>query len=426
VAWSSKPSPQPELPPGDLPLEGLRVTDLTAFWAGPSATLLLASLGADVIKVEGVKRPDGMRFAAGKPPTFDGWWETGGMFLATNPNKRSLSLELTTPEGQSVAQTLVRASDIVIENFSVRVIGQLGLDWARVTAANPKAIMVRMPAFGLDGPWRDRVGFAQTMEQVSGLAWMTGEVDEPPVIPRGACDPIAGLHAVFAALVALRHREVTGQGSLVEVTMVEAALNIASPVVIERSAYGKSLHRGGNRSWSDAPQGVYPCAGDESWVAITVESDQDWSALRDVLDAGELLSSPALQETTGRRAAADHLDKVIESWTRKRSREHVVNALQAMGVTCAAVTLGPDLLAQPQLKARGFYEELRHPVAGALHIPGLPFKVQSRGAQGWLRVPAPTFGQDNAEVLSAVCELPNEVIDQLARSSVIGDRPAGL
>ena len=178
----------------------LRVTDLTAFWAGPVATQFLGALGADVIKVEGVRRPDGMRFSAARPPTWDQWWEWGPVFLCSNNNKRGISIELSTDAGRSIALDLIAASDLVIENFSPRVMENFGLKWDAVSAANPRAVMVRMPAFGLDGPWRDRVGFAQTMEQATGMAWMTGHADGPPLIPRGVCDPIAGLHAVFAAV----------------------------------------------------------------------------------------------------------------------------------------------------------------------------------------------------------------------------------
>ena len=191
-------------------MSDIRITDFTAFWAGPVATQLLGSLGADVIKVEGVRRPDGMRFSAGRPPDWDQWWEWGPVFLCSNNNKRGVSVELSTGAGRSVALELIAASDLVIENFSPRVMENFGLELGRGAAANPRAVMVRMPAFGLDGPWRDRVGFAQTMEQATGMAWMTGHADGPPVIPRGVCDPIAGLHAAFAAVAALVIRDRDG------------------------------------------------------------------------------------------------------------------------------------------------------------------------------------------------------------------------
>ena len=213
VQWPARETPMvaAESAPAD-PLADIRIMDLTAFWAGPAGSLVLGSLGADVVKVEGLKRPDGMRFAGGKPPTVDHWWETGSVFLAVNQNKRGVTLELGTSEGDRLARQLLASCDVVMENFSPRVMTNLGLDWDVVSSVNPHALMVRMPAFGLDGPWRDRVGFAQTMEQVSGMAWLTGEADGAPVIPRGACDPIAGLHAAFATIVGLEHRRRTRSG----------------------------------------------------------------------------------------------------------------------------------------------------------------------------------------------------------------------
>ena len=171
------------------------------------------------------------------------------------------------------------AADAAVENFSPRVMDNLGLVYDELAALNPRLIMVRMPAFGLDGPWRDRVGFAQTMEQLTGMAWLTGFADGPPVIPRGPCDPLAGLHALVALLVALEHRARTGRGQLIEATMVEAALNAAAEMVLEHGAYGTHLARDGNRGPVGAPQNLYACRGDDRWLALAVTSDAQWRAL---------------------------------------------------------------------------------------------------------------------------------------------------
>ncbi len=189
-----------------LPFAGLRVLDFTAFWAGPVVTHYLATLGADVIKVESIQRPDGMRFASARSPGTDHWWEWAPMTHGVNLGKRGVTLDLARPQGVALGKRLAAQVDAVVENFSPRVMENLGLGWEALRAVNPRLIMVRMPAFGLDGPWRDRVGFAQTMEQISGMAWVTGHADGPPVIPRGPCDPLAGLHAAVALVVALEHR----------------------------------------------------------------------------------------------------------------------------------------------------------------------------------------------------------------------------
>ena len=184
--------------------------------------------------------------------------------------KRGLTLNLADPAGLNLCKELIKSCDVFIENFSPRVVEGFGLDWEGVHKINPETIVVRMPAFGLSGPWRDNVGFAQTMEQMSGLAWMTGHAEDQPRIQRGPCDPLAGMHAAFATLVALAEREKTGTGHLLECTMVEGALNAAAEMAVEWSAYGVEISRDGNRGPEGAPQNVYACAGDENWLALCV------------------------------------------------------------------------------------------------------------------------------------------------------------
>lgn len=403
-----------------LPLSNIRVTDLTAFWAGPVATQLLGALGADVIKLEGVRRPDGMRFSAGRPPDWDQWWEWGPVFLCSNNNKRGISVELGTDTGRAVALELIAASDLVIENFSPRVMANFGLEWDAVTVANPRAIMVRMPAFGLDGPWRDRVGFAQTMEQATGMAWMTGHADGPPVIPRGVCDPIAGLHAAFAAVAALVIRDRDGAGMLVESTMVEAALNVAAEMLVEYSSNGIELRRNGNRGPGATPQGVYPCRGDDEWVALAAMGDAARVSLAQLIDRPELGPDDAEW-----REGTDEIDKQISEWTTRRSVAEAVDALRAGGVAAAAVTAPAALLSDPQLLARGFWETVDHPVAGSFLCTGMPFAFVGKPRR-WIRRVPPLYGQHTDEVLTGILGRSPQDLLELRASGVTSVRPAGL
>jgi crotonobetainyl-CoA:carnitine CoA-transferase CaiB-like acyl-CoA transferase len=430
--WEARPAPmQPNQPrlgqPSsgqDRPLEGVRIADFTAFWAGPMATQILAALGADVVKIEGLQRPDGMRYSGGPGAAADQWWESGPVFLCSNNDKRGVTLELSLPEAREIALKLIAASDVVIENFSPRVMGNLRLEWDAVSAANPQAVMVRMPAFGLDGPWRDRVGFAQTMEQATGMAWMTGYADGPPVIPQGVCDPIAGLHAAFATIVALEAREQTGQGMQVESTMVEAALNVAAEALLERSAFGVCLARDGNRGPGAAPQGVYRAAGADDWVAVALLDDEAWPALGRLIGRPDLADDPRLGEEPGRLDMAAEIDEALSDWMVGSDPQAAVRELRATGVAAARVVRAAELLDDVQLQARGFWEKVTHPVAGTFLSTAMPFRLDSvPGA--WLRASAPLLGQHNAEILAEAGLTPARIAELAARG-VIGTRPAGL
>ncbi|MBY0277476.1 CoA transferase, partial [Candidatus Binatia bacterium] len=326
----------PPVTTGPLPLTGIRILDLTAWWAGPSAAHVLGCLGAEVIHVESTGRPDGVRMIGGMFASYASWWEAAPHFLQTNTNKLDVTLDLATPRGLALLERLIGHCDAVFENFTPRVLDGFGITWQRVQELNPRALMVRMPAFGLTGPWRDNTGFAQTMEQMSGLAWVTGHRDDQPRIPRGPCDPLAGLHAALAFLVAWRASVRDGRGHHVESTMVESALNVAAEQVVEWTAHGVLLERDGNRSTLAAPQGLYLCAegqtgesGIAGWVALSVASDAQWRALRAVLGDPEWARDPALDALEGRRAAHDALDARLREWTATRPRDAAVAELRA-------------------------------------------------------------------------------------------------
>ena len=210
----------------DLPLKGLRVLDMTTFWAGPSCTHVLALLGAEVIHLESTVRPDGARMIAGVPVTEEQWWEKSPIFSALNTNKKGLTLDFSTERGREVLRGLIATCDVIVENFTPRVLDQIGLTFEAVSELRPDVIMVRMPGFGLDGPWRDNPAFAFVIEDASGLSWLTGHPDQNPVEPYSVGDPNAGVHALVGLLLALEHRRRTGQGALVEAAMVDAALNV--------------------------------------------------------------------------------------------------------------------------------------------------------------------------------------------------------
>jgi crotonobetainyl-CoA:carnitine CoA-transferase CaiB-like acyl-CoA transferase len=406
------------------PLDGVRIVDLTAFWAGPAATHLLAAFGAEVIKVESIQRPDGIRYSGAMRKDVDDWWEYGWVFQAMNTNKRSVTLDLGSDQGRRLFTELAAGADVVIENFSPRVMDHFGLTADVLLKVNPKLVVARMPAFGLDGPWRERVGFAPTMEQIAGLAWVTGLPDAPPVTPRGACDPLAGVHAAFAVLAALNFAERTGSGQLVELPMLETVLNATAIQAIESEVFGITLSRRGNRGHGELIQNTYRCAGEDDWIAVTVGADDQWAALV------ELMGRPAwctedLATVAGRREHADDIDRRLQDWFADRPLVSTVELLAAAGIPAAPV-VSPSLVTEnPQLRDRGFFETLNHPSIGTAEYPCPPFTLLA-GQDRWLLRPPPTLGEHNGEVLRDRCGLTDEELTDLATIGVIGTRPKGL
>jgi crotonobetainyl-CoA:carnitine CoA-transferase CaiB-like acyl-CoA transferase len=417
---------RPAGPQGDkrLPLDGLRVLDLTAWWAGPVAAGMIAALGADVIHVESTTRPDGMRMTGALLGMEGPWWERSGHYLCANTNKRDLTLDLTSDAGLGLLKRLIAESDVMIENFTPRVLGNFGLSWDAIHEVNPRCILLRMPAFGLSGPWRDNTGFAQTMEQVTGLAWVTGHAWDQPRIQRGPSDPNAGMHAAFAMLVGLAERDATGQGCALEVTMVEGALNAAAETVLEYTAYGNLLERNGNRSANAAPQGLYACAGFDRWLALSIETDEQWHALRAALGDPDWARDPELGSHAGRAARHDELDARIGEWTAPRDARETAERLVAAGVPAAFARDPRTMLDHPQLRERGFHEEVHHEVIGAKRTPTVPFRYAS--VEQWLRSPAPLLGQHNRDILGGVLGLDDDTLAELERDGVIGTRPKGV
>ena len=411
-------------PDPELPLAGVRVLDLTAWWAGPIAASALAALGADVIHVESVSRMDGMR-ATGATTGMQGpWWERSTHYLCSNTNKRNLTLDLGSDDGLALLRRLIATSDAVLENFSPRVLTNFGLDWEQIHALSPRCLLVRMPAFGLSGPWRDNVGFAQTMEQVTGLAWITGHADDQPRIQRGPSDPNAGMHAAFALIVGLAERDATGIGSLLEVTMVEGALNAAAELVLEATAYGNLIERDGNRSPHVAPQGLYEGREEETWLAISIATDAQWRALVDALGSPDWAVDQELATYTGRRARHDELDARLAEWSAQQDVAEAAELLIANGVPAASGRDPRSMYDHPQLQARGFYEEVGHPIVGPMPTPTLPFRFAS--VDRWLRTPAPTMGQHNREILVDELGVDDATYAALVESHIIGDRPRGV
>ena len=410
--------------PRALPFQGLRVLDMTSFWAGPLTGHVLALLGAEVVHLESSTRPDGARLVGGVPQTEDLYWERGPIFAALNTNKKSLTINLSEQRGLDLIRRFIATCDVLVENYTPRVLDQLGLDFESLRVERPDLIMLRMPGFGLDGPGRDLSAFAFVIEDAAGLTWMTGHPDLLPFEPYCVGDPNAGLHALYGLLLALEHRDKTGEGGLVEAAMVDAALNIAAEQAIEFSAYGALLGRAGNRGPAAAPQNLYQVAGpdehgrDDGWVAIAVATDEQWTALCGALGQPEWATDPALTTMAGRVRAQQRIDETLGAWCRARSADEIVELLWGAGVPVGRVMqphCQPEL---PQLVSRQFFEEVHHPVIGTSRYSTLPMRF-SRGPDHLHERHAPLLGEHNVELLLEL-GLSQADIDALEADGIIG------
>jgi crotonobetainyl-CoA:carnitine CoA-transferase CaiB-like acyl-CoA transferase len=395
----------------DAPLAGLRVVDLTAFWAGPFATNTLAMLGAAVTKIESIQRPDGIRFVNAKPgPPV---WEASSIFQSVNTEKRAITLRLDHVDGRRALRALVERGDVLIENYSARVLEQFDLGWDTLSAWNPRLVLVRMPGWGLEGPWRDRTGFAMNIEQACGIAWRGGYPDQP--ISANICDPVGGLHAVMGLFAALEERGRTGRGQVVEVPLVEPGLNLAAEQVIEYSAYGALLGAEGNRGPDAAPQGVYTCDGEER-IAIAVTDDAQWHALAGVVPEA------ALARFADRRAQHDEIDAELAQALAHRDVAKLEQELLAVGIPAQRLVNAHFVMPHPQLEHRAYFQALEHPHTGRARYPGLPFVGL---ADGHPRRAPPTLGQHNREVLGEL-GFAEEELARWEREDIIGTQPAWL
>jgi crotonobetainyl-CoA:carnitine CoA-transferase CaiB-like acyl-CoA transferase len=411
----------------ERPFAGLRVLDLTAFWAGPLCTEILALLGAEVLHIESTARPDGTRLLAGLRFSEPDWWEQSGIFSGLNAGKQSITLDLQSDRGRELLRRLAATCDVVVENSTPRVLEQIGLTADVLHELRPDAVLVRMPGFGLDGPWRDNPAFAFVIEDAAGLTWRTGHPDTNPVSPYCVGDSNAGLHALTGLLLALEHRRRTGEGVVVEAAMVDAALNVAAEQIVEHSAFGALLGREGNRAPTGAPHNLYLAADvdhkdrRDTWVAIAVESDDQWRALRGALGTPDWSAGPELESAAGRRAAQDQLDEHLAAWCAERPADDVVEALWPAGVPVGKVVQPHEQGDLAQLQARGYFEAVDHPVTGSARHSTLPIRF-SRGPERVHHGRAPLLGEHNHEALRGI-GLSDDEIAALEAEGVIGRAP---
>jgi crotonobetainyl-CoA:carnitine CoA-transferase CaiB-like acyl-CoA transferase len=426
---SWRPSPTAPRPtgggtPGGLPLEGLRIIDLTMGWAGPVGTRQLADLGAEVIKVEGRGYPDWWRGADYSDEAIAAFgYEMPLYFNWVNRNKTGITLDLTAPEGVDLLLRLVRTADAVVENYGQGVLTGFGLDDATFRAQRPDIVTMSMPAFGAASPWAEARAYGSTLEQAAGLPLVTGGPNDPPTMNHIAYgDPIGGLSACPALLTALLHRQRTGEGQYIDLSQVECLFPLVAPWLIEQAVTGSVAPKTGNRHPTFAPHGCFPCDGHDAWVVIAVTDDAAWRALCRVIGRADFSADPALADVAGRRAAQDRLEAAIAVWTSGRSPDEAMEALQAAGVAAGAARgLAEMVLYEPHLLARGYWQEVERPHMEWLQQPSPVFRED--GEPYPIRRPAPTLGQSSREVLTRILGLTATDLDRLEAAGVIGETP---
>jgi crotonobetainyl-CoA:carnitine CoA-transferase CaiB-like acyl-CoA transferase len=401
---------------GDRPLQGLRIVDLSMGWAGPICTRNLADLGADVIKIEACGYPDWWRGVDNRLETVTKrLYEKSSRFNIMNRGKRGITLDLTQPDGVALAKALVKQADAVIENYSAEVLRKLGLDYAELVKVNPSLVMVSMAAFGASGPWRETRAYGSTLEQGSGLPSVGGRAGDPPMMNHLAYgDAAGGLNACSALLIALLHRRDTGQGQFIDLSQVQCMLPFTAAWAIEQSANGIVAPRAGNRHPLFVPHGVFPSAGADKWVSIAVTDDGMWHALAGLIG----LDDPALTTAAGRRAQEDRIEGALGTWTAMRSPDEAMDTLQKAGVAAGAVRHPMDLLADPHLEARGFWQWIERAYVGRHPQPSPPYRDGKSPIA--VRTPAATLGQYNDEVLGGLLGLSKSELKRLARDRIIG------
>ena len=405
-------------------LAGVRVLELTANWAGPLAARHLADLGAEVIKIEAPDRPAtrGGRYPGGDP--FRHHYNRAAYFNKLNRNKLGITLNLDDESGRDLFLRLVAESDVVLENNSPRVMRNFNLQYPALREANPQIIMVSVSGFGQTGPDRDYVAYGANVEASCGLAAATGYPDDerPYRSTLFYADPVTGAHAAIAILGALHHRESTGEGQYVDMSLHENGITFFPEAIMEYTVTGRLAERRGNRHPIHAPQGCYPSYGDDSWLVVCVRTLDEWKALSEAIGRVDMGDDPELATPQGRRERHDEIDVAISEWSCKFDHNEAAAILQEAEVPAAPVLANWELVSNRHFHARGFYVPMEHPEMGVFPYPSMPWKLSS--TPGIIRKASPLYGEHNGDVFRGLLGLDDDDLAPLYERRAIADEPS--
>ena len=410
-------------PSSTLPLAGVRVLDLSQVWAGPSCTSILASLGADLIKVEGLARGDVAHIIMYRDDDVDeDPWSCGPYYLCHNAGKRGVALNMLDERGIALFKRLLAACDVLIESFSPRVMRNFGLDYETLTAVKDDLIMVSMSGYGQTGPYSDYTAYGMGLEAAAAFTSITGYPDGPPLRTSvSLIDPLSGAAAAGAILLALRHREQVGRGQYIDISEHETAIPLLGAVLMEYQMTGRIRGRIGNRSTVAAPQGCYRCRGDDDWLVISIDEEQEWESFCTAVGHDEWRHDARFSTIAVRRENHDALDELIGSWTREQDSIEAFHFLQKTGVKAAPVLNGKQMLLDPHLRERRHFDLLDHGRLGLRPIPRHLVAKFDRMDPRPHRA-APALGEHNSEVLQEVAGISQEELAELEAAGIVGDR----
>ncbi|MSP22241.1 MAG: CoA transferase [Dehalococcoidia bacterium] len=438
------PAQRPPYEHGRLPLEGLRVADMTVVWAGPHVTQLLAEWGAEVIRVEPTTRIQPSTRGAeqifskeqaralgeagrmlGAYPDFDHAgepWNRYPAFTSHARNKKSMACDVMSPEGREAFLRLIAVSDVFVENNVPETIERANITWEELRKVNPRLVMLRMPAFGLEGPYKNYRAFGHQAEGMIGHHYLRGYPDAGPEYTGAALtsDGFAGVLGAVAVLMGLRHRERTGEGQQVEMPLAESFIPVLGEYILDYSMNGRVADPQGNLHPHHAPHGVYPTAGNDQWLALDIDSDEAFRALCGVLGAPALAADARFLDMASRLACRPALDEAISRITRPHDKERLFRQLQAVGVIAAPIHDELEALADPQLKARSWFQELDTPGGGRHRYPGYQFKM--RNTPNAVRTPPVRLGEHNEEIYLDLLGYSKVEYEDLVARGLVGTR----
>jgi benzylsuccinate CoA-transferase BbsF subunit len=397
----------------------LRVLDFCWVGAGAFVTRLLADLGADVIKVESHAHPDNLRLS-GPHKAGARHLEGSGYFASRNTNKKSIALNMGRPEARALAKELARKCSVVTNNFRPGIMERWGLGYAELAAVDPALIYLAMPMQGSSGPHKSYIGFGSTIAAISGLVEMSGSPQRAPIgtgthYPDHIPNPG---HALVALLAAIFHRVRTGEGQYIELAQLESTVNLLGPSILRYSATGALPQRTGNRRDGSAPCGVFPCAGEDVWCAIQVETDAGWQALVEVLGRPQWMTDTRFETLMGRSQSIDTIEVKLAEETRKHDVGELVSRLQARGVASSVVETSRDVMEDAQLNARGYWRAIDHAEMGRITVNVPPFFSAEEGRK---REPAPPplLGEQTREIATGLLGLSESECRRLMNEEVL-------